>query len=310
MAMLQSRATGAVAVLGSRHLIGRSAASDTRLVSPGVSGEHAMVTWEDGRWTLRDFGSRNGTFMDGRRLEPGERVELPGGAELMFGTRSEVWVVASLEEPSVVAWAGDQVVEGEGSFLALPSFDDPEVVVELEPARGWLLVQGEESRPIEDRERLVVRGTVWEISLPGVLASTAVLTPALTDEPDPVETLDGVCLDLAVSADEEYFEVTVQLASGEHALPPRAHHYLLVVLARARLEDARNGVAVGEQGWLYTSDVRKALGVSANAFYVMAHRCRREFEELGVVDSADLLQKRSTSRQIRLRVSSVTVRSL
>jgi hypothetical protein len=202
------------------------------------------------------------------------------------------------------------VVEGEGSFLALPSLDEPEVVVELEPGQGWLLVGEHGSRPIGDRERVVVRGTVWEISLPGTLESTAVLTPALVDEPATVELLGRLSLDLAISADEEYVEATVGLGVGARLLPPRTHHYLLVVLARARLEDAVAGVAEGEQGWLYTSDLRKALGVSANAFYVMAHRCRRELEELGVIDSADLFQKRSTSRQVRLGVSAVTVRSL
>jgi hypothetical protein len=310
MAMLVSRATDAVVVLGSRHMIGRSAASDTRLRSPGVSGEHAVVTWADGRWTLRDLGSRNGTFVDGRRLDPGERIDLSLRASLVFGVEAESWTVTSVEEPSVVARAGARVVEGEGTFLALPGLDDPEVVVQVEPGLGWVLVGDEGPQSIGDRARLVVRGTVYEISLPGALASTAAITPVLSGEPTNLRLLGDVTLDLGVSADEEYVEVTARLQSGPTPIPPRAHHYLLLVLARARLQDAADGVTPGERGWLYTSDLRKALGVSANAYYVMAHRCRRDFEELGVVDAGDLFQKRSTSRQIRLGISEVTVRSL
>ena len=310
MAMLESRTTGAVVVLVGRHLVGRSAAADTRLTSPGVSGEHALVTWADGCWVLRDLGSTNGTFVDGRRLGPGERVELAQGSLLTFGVDAEAWTVASSEAPSVVAWADGRVLEGEGNFLALPDFEDPEVVVQFEPGRGWVRVEDGEGRLIGDREHIVVGGRVWEISLPDALASTAALTPALIDVPRNLELLDGLTLDLAVSADEEYVEATVGLTDGARTLPARAHHYLLLVLARARLADAEAGVGQGERGWVYTSDLRKALGVSANAYYVMAHRCRRDFENLGVLDSADLLQKRSTSRQVRLGIASLTVRSL
>ncbi len=307
--MLKSRASGAMVVLGARHMIGRSAAADTRLRTPAVSGDHALITWDDGRWTLRDLGSRNGTFLADRRLDGGERAELLAGALVRFGARVEVWEVVSVEPPSIVAWAGGTVVEGEGDLLALPSFDDPAVVVQFEPPRGWVLVEEERSRPIQDREHLVVRGTVWEVILPGVLASTAAM-PAQDFEPTAPLLLDRVSLELAVSADEEYIEATVGLDSGPKAIPPRTHHYLLLVLARARLEDAGAGVTEAEQGWVYSSDLRRMLGVSANAFYVMAHRCRREFEELGIVDAGDLFQKRSTTRQVRLAIPSLTVRSL
>lgn len=62
-----------------------------------VSGRHAIATWDDGRWLVRDAGSLNGTWIDGERVEaprpvgehtvielgndgPRLRLEVPGAA--------------------------------------------------------------------------------------------------------------------------------------------------------------------------------------------------------------------------------------
>ena len=51
-----------------------------------VSRRHAELRAEDGRWLLRDLGSSNGTWVNGRRVieaevRPGDLVQL-GGAEI------------------------------------------------------------------------------------------------------------------------------------------------------------------------------------------------------------------------------------
>lgn len=53
-----------------------------------VSRHHACVELEDGQWRLTDLGSRNGTFVNGRRitrhsLRMGDRVRV-GGSTLVF----------------------------------------------------------------------------------------------------------------------------------------------------------------------------------------------------------------------------------
>jgi len=35
-----------------------------------VSALHAELSYEDGAWRLADLGSRNGTYVNDRRLEP------------------------------------------------------------------------------------------------------------------------------------------------------------------------------------------------------------------------------------------------
>jgi pSer/pThr/pTyr-binding forkhead associated (FHA) protein len=47
-----------------------------------VSGRHAEVMLRDGQVWITDLRSTNGTYIDGRRLEPFESTRLDLGAEL------------------------------------------------------------------------------------------------------------------------------------------------------------------------------------------------------------------------------------
>jgi pSer/pThr/pTyr-binding forkhead associated (FHA) protein len=62
--------------LRSRCLLGRSPTCDVRLEDARISGEHARVSWTGHAWELRDLGSRNGTFVLGRKVPAGGRVAL------------------------------------------------------------------------------------------------------------------------------------------------------------------------------------------------------------------------------------------
>ncbi len=42
--------------------------TDGRFTDLAVSGRHATFSRKGGTWFLRDLGSRNGTFVNGRRL--------------------------------------------------------------------------------------------------------------------------------------------------------------------------------------------------------------------------------------------------
>ncbi|MFI6412314.1 FHA domain-containing protein [Streptomyces sp. NPDC050585] len=62
--------------------VGRDPASDIPLADPRVSWHHALFRDEDGRWTVRDEGSTNGTYADGLRVT--ER-DVRAGTVLRFG---------------------------------------------------------------------------------------------------------------------------------------------------------------------------------------------------------------------------------
>ncbi len=76
--------------LGSKGLsIGRVPANDLVLDSPDVSSRHARIEVADGKFSIEDLGSTNGTFVGGakiagrRALSHGDRIEI-GGHALVF----------------------------------------------------------------------------------------------------------------------------------------------------------------------------------------------------------------------------------
>ena len=75
--------------------IGREG-TDVLLSDATVSRRHALlILEEDGCW-VEDLGSTNGTYVAGKQIESGERVQASDGTELKFGS-----VVLSLRLPSV-----------------------------------------------------------------------------------------------------------------------------------------------------------------------------------------------------------------
>jgi hypothetical protein len=65
--------------------VGRTTASDVVLDDSSISKSHAAFEREGAVWFVKDNRSRNGTWVDGRRLEPGPRVQIVGGAQITFG---------------------------------------------------------------------------------------------------------------------------------------------------------------------------------------------------------------------------------
>ncbi|WP_019134134.1 FHA domain-containing protein [Kallipyga massiliensis] len=56
--------------------LGSGESTSLRLESPYVSRSHAQIRFEEGNYILVDLGSSNGTFLEGKRLDPGQQVPL------------------------------------------------------------------------------------------------------------------------------------------------------------------------------------------------------------------------------------------
>lgn len=68
--------------------IGRSKSNTLSVSKPGVSRRHAKITHKNGSWILKDLGSKNGTFVNGKpvtshMLSPGDCIRV-GSASLRF----------------------------------------------------------------------------------------------------------------------------------------------------------------------------------------------------------------------------------
>jgi predicted component of type VI protein secretion system len=92
--------TELVPVAGDRVVIGRSAAADLVLTGDRrVSRVHAVLERVGHVWTLRDLGSRNGTFYNGVRVA--DRVRVGSGDEILVGDSTLALRVPPSEDAEV-----------------------------------------------------------------------------------------------------------------------------------------------------------------------------------------------------------------
>lgn len=83
--------------IGPATTLGREHEGDLVVLASSVSREHAELVYADNAWTVRDLGSRNGTFVDGVRTQG--RVALPARARLTFGDVSLWFLTEVVHEP-------------------------------------------------------------------------------------------------------------------------------------------------------------------------------------------------------------------
>jgi pSer/pThr/pTyr-binding forkhead associated (FHA) protein len=84
--------------------VGRSAECEVVVADEGASRVHAVFRLETGRVVVEDAGSRNGTFVNGERVErrvlrPGDRVRVGAHTELELAAEEEAAVSTTLPSP-------------------------------------------------------------------------------------------------------------------------------------------------------------------------------------------------------------------
>lgn len=270
---------------------------DTVVPSPDVSSQHLAIHWTGTGWTVRDLGSRNGTWVDGQRLGSGEVGGLRPGSLLGFGGPVGVLTFVDDGPPLAFATCGGDTLEGTSDLLALPNADDPVALFRLDPEDGWVLSTGDDPRSVVSGHQVEVGGQLWQVTLPEPVVSTEDARAVPTEEVP-------LALEFRVSHDEEYVELTVVANGLRQVLPARTYQEILLALARVRLASAE--LPPADRGWVYTSRLLKMVRMSSNQLYVGVHRARREFEALGIAGGA-LVERRATTQQLRLGVEDVSV---
>lgn len=286
-------------------LIGRSPSCQLRLQDKRVSGEHARLSFHEGAWKLRDLGSRNGTTVDGQPLAPGQTISLSEGCTVCFGSAGEGWVLSSAAPPVAMAVSADGVtVRAEGGFLALPGDQSPEVCIYQQDSGEWVADKADDLSEVSDLAPLTAGGRQWVLHLPQGLAATWM--PKGKRQP----RLETLRFRFAVSPDEEHVAIYTQSPAQEARLPSRAHDYMLLTLARARLRDRLAGCSTAEEGWLHVLDLCRMLRIDENKLSVDIYRARKVLGAQGIQGAPGLIERRRTSRQVRLGVEQLAVDTL
>jgi predicted component of type VI protein secretion system len=81
-------------------LIGRSQECHLRPKSDAISRQHCEIVIDDGKLLIRDMGSKNGTYVNGKRIDG--QVQLTQGDQLLVG-KLELEVIIDVPAPAPVA---------------------------------------------------------------------------------------------------------------------------------------------------------------------------------------------------------------
>lgn len=274
----------------SRSLVGRSRSCALRIEDNGVSGEHALISYTGLGWEVRDLGSKNGTFVEGVRLEAGKPVALAEGSALGFGAK-DGWSLVDDTPPVLMAvdLTTAELIPASDGVLALPSDDNP--LVSIYPtSHGDYVLESEagESRRLAEAEVISVGGRVFRVESP----ETAEGTPFVGEGP----SLDNVTLRFQVSRNEEYVDLVVLHRGREIPLARREHLYVLLTLARVRLADS--ALPPEERGWVDREELLRMLNMETNALDVAIHRARKQLARAGVERAAGVVEVRPGQRRI------------
>jgi hypothetical protein len=315
MAVLMHREGGDRYLLFSEHLIGRGVRCQLRIDNPLVSSAHAQLCWRGTGWEIHDLDSRNGTFVDGRRLAPNERRMIAAGTTLAFGAAWNVFELLDDTPPMARAVSSHgKIQEAQPRhLLALPHAGAP--VLTIFEHHGQWLVEDKEGgrRPVADGEALAIDGETWTLHLPGIVDPT--------QRNDRVRLLlRDLVLRFSVNPNEEHIRLVLVHPAGNVELTPRVHIEVLLRLAEAHSEDQRRGIGGDEAGWMYVPDLLSGLCIpddasGRNLLYQHIYQARQQLAQAGVADAVELFQRRNTIategarriNQIRLGTARVVI---
>lgn len=264
-----------------------------------------MLKWRHDAWEVRDLGSSNGTSVDGKRLARNVWAPLHAGSELRFAG-GDLWVLVAALPPVAGAQSeSGRVCVADQGLLVLPDWDAPVACIYEDADSLWWIEVGDEARIATDQETIVA-GEPWVLSIPPPLSNTLESTTLRVER---TLALDLVTLRFRHSQDLEHVDMSVVTDSGP--LPPtsRAHQHVLLLLAKARVEDRAKGLPAQEQGWVYVDQLRAMLRIDSERLNVDIHRARKELAQLGVMDAGSIVERRPISRQIRLGTDRIEIES-
>jgi len=290
-------------LLGADQVIGREPASALRLDDESVSWRHASVRWTGQAWELQDLGSRNGTFLDGHRIAAGARVLLRMGCQLRFGEAEGLWRLVDVDPPAtaLVDLATSERIFAFDDLVAVPQQGEPELFISKQANGTWVAEVGERVWEPQASEVLTVGARQYRFE-PGapVYATTTGRSQQLT----PAQ----MALQFLVSRNEEHVEVKIVHGERSIDLRPRAHSYVLLTLARLRVQDqGERALEPASQGWVYQDQLLKMLATTPTQLAVDIYRARKQFSEAGVFEAAQIIERRGTTHELRIGVPKLAI---
>jgi len=84
-----------------------------------------------------------------------------------------------------------------------------------------------------------------------------------------------------ISLNEENVNLTTCYKGESSDAGYKAHHQLLLSLARRYFEDRDQNIPLRDRGWLATELLLKYMGIESNHLNILIYRSRKAFESIG-----------------------------
>ncbi|MCO7226326.1 FHA domain-containing protein [Pleionea sp. CnH1-48] len=278
--------------LNSHHTFGRLEHSVNTLISePDISKFHAVIEWSGNTWLIRDI-SKNGTYLNNKKLVPNQAYSLAIGDQLFFSQHQEQsYQVKDLSQPENILIPLDHTSTPISikDYNLLPSNQECEKVVYYHAQKGiWLLedINGNNSYPLDNGDVILLKNKPWQFHTD----TTTQPTLQLSEQQYSINDINFV---FNLSQDEEVAHLKLQTPVDDIDLEVRTHHYLTLTLVRSRYKDALKGFDSDTQGWIYTEQLEKDLGLSQSHLNIQIHRARKQFKEIlsNIKSSEDIIER-------------------
>ena len=269
-------------------LVGRSRSADLRIEQEVVSAHHATIQWSGTGWTVRDLGSRNGTFVNERRLKHSALQPLGMGDRVGFGGSEQLWRLVDDGPPLPLARGPERrVAMGQPGLLAIPGPEAPAVTVMAARSGTWRIEGSNETREVADQQTVVVGGEPWLLRLPdGPLVPTA-----------GVRSLQLARAQLSIDGEGGPHPTRLRIIHEPHdfSVDLGSTAPLFRLLARAAAEGT----------WVPRDRLVQGLGVNTRHLNVLVFRLRQQLNDAGFEDGVQVIERRRG--YLRLGTRSVTV---
>jgi len=263
--------------------IGRLPSNDLVVNDPMVSQHHALV-WSDTHGVhIRDLGSRNGTRVNGKRIQAPTKLEAGDRIEIGPDTALVLRLVEGYPDlPTPQSWMLEDVDSGvcvpigsDRYSVMSPGGDEVATLLVFDNGEVWL-GKDEQDSPIEVDVPFEVAGRRLRLRR-GTALSAATVAPAPDRYPYTLDaTLNGATGPEAVLRDG---------TEHEHRVLADNRAILMYLLARQWHDDKRSGVKLGERGWIADHDVLTGIwgrdAKDENKLHVLVYRLRNEVKNAG-----------------------------
>ena len=286
------------------HLFGRHPnSSHTLLFSPDTSRIHATIFWDGAMWVLQDSSS-NGTYVNGKLIHRGSDQHLHLGDLINFASLSaDTWRIVDLSPPNsllIPVTPGLPTVVLK-DLAVLPNEEQPENTLYISASGHWVCESESGVSVLKTGDLVGSQEQAWRFIEASATAET------LQNDVLEFATVDQVSIQFMVSQNEEHVSMKLTMSEQEYDLGQRNHHYLLLILARKRLEDIAKGLRTSEQGWIDKELLSKMLGQNENHINIQIYRFRKQIVKL-LSNSSSLPQAiERRTREIRFAYGNVEI---